>query len=59
MKKKIVVIGLVASLALEMVRCSSLDRLKTDVKSDINGGLQRTIKVYAANGDLLAKYEGK
>lgn len=31
----------------------------TDVKSDFAGGLQRTIKVYTANGDLLAEYEGK
>lgn len=46
-------------LALGMTGCASWNRMVTDVKSDFAGGMQRTIKVYTANGDLLAEYEGK
>lgn len=59
MKKKIVAVGMAVMLALGMTGCASLDRMVTDVKSDFAGGMQRTIKVYTANGDLLAGYEGK
>lgn len=59
MKKKIVAIILTVSLAFGVTGCASWDRFKTDVASDFAGGMQRTIKVYTANGDLLAEYEGK
>ena len=42
-----------------MTGCASLDRAVTDIKSDVNGGMQRTITVYTANGDVIATYEGK
>ena len=59
MKKKIVAIGMAVMLMLNMTGCASLNRAVTDMKSDFAGGMQRTIKVYTANGDLLAEYEGK
>lgn len=59
MKKKITAIILTVSLALGMTGCASWNRMVTDVKSDFAGGMQRTIKVYTANGDLLAEYDGK
>ena len=59
MKKKIVAVGMGVMLALGMTGCASWNRMVTDVKSDFAGGMQRTIKVYTANGDLLAEYEGK
>lgn len=59
MKKKIVAVGMAVMLALGMTGCASWGRMVTDVKSDFAGGMQRTIKVYTANGDLLAEYEGK
>jgi len=59
MKKKIVAVGMAAMLALGMTGCASWNRMVTDVKSNFAGGMQRTIKVYTANGDLLAEYEGK
>ena len=59
MKKKIVAVGMAVMLALGMTGCASWNRMVTDVKSDFAGGMQRTIKVYTANGDLLAEYEGK
>lgn len=31
----------------------------TDVKSDLNGGLNRIINVYSADGKIIASYEGR
>lgn len=59
MKKKIVALGMAVMLAFGTTGCASWNRMVTDVKSDFAGGMQRTIKVYTANGDLLAEYEGK
>lgn len=59
MKKKIVAFGMVVMLAFGMTGCASWNRVVTDMKSDFAGGLQRTIKVYTAEGDLMAEYEGK
>lgn len=30
-----------------------------DFKSNVNGGLERTVRVYTANGDIIAEYSGK
>ena len=60
MKKRIV--GLVVALIMvmcSMAGCASWDRLVTDVKSDVGNGLNRTITVYTANGEVIAQYEGK
>ena len=59
MKRKIIAIVLIASFTFGMTGCASWNRMVTDVKSDFAGGMQRSIKVYTANGDLLAEYEGK
>lgn len=59
MKRKIIAIVLIASFTLGITGCASWNRMVTDVKSDFAGGMQRAIKVYTANGDLLAEYEGK
>ena len=34
-------------------------RALIDQKSDLNNGLERTINVYTANGDLIATYTGQ
>lgn len=39
--------------------CSTIDRTVANIKSDISGGLQRTITVYTADGKKIANYEGK
>lgn len=39
--------------------CAGLRRSIADIKSDVAGGMQRTINIYTANGDLLATYKGK
>ena len=38
---------------------SSCSRAIVDFKSDIGGGLNRTVNVYTANGDIIATYQGK
>lgn len=59
MKKKIFIFGTAVLLTFGITGCASFRRGITDLKSDFAGGLQRTIRVYTANGDLLAEYEGK
>ena len=44
---------------ISLTGCTSLDRFVTDIKSDVGDGLNRTITVYTANGDIIAEYEGK
>ena len=59
MKKKIIAIALGLTLCFGMTGCASWDRFVVDMKSDANGGMQRTITVYTADGKELATYEGK
>lgn len=59
MKRKIIALVMTASMVIGMTGCGSLNRKLTDIKSDIAGGLNRTITVYTANGDAIATYEGK
>lgn len=49
----------VGMIGISLFGCASLDRLGTDVKSDLNGGLNRIINVYTADGKVLASYEGR
>lgn len=50
MRKKICGVALVLALGLGMTGCDSWDRMVTDMKSDINNGMQRTITIYTADG---------
>lgn len=60
MKKKILAVVLGLTLCLGMTGCTAQwERSVTDFKSNINGGMQRTITVYTADGKELATYEGK
>lgn len=60
MKEKIIALLMIAMIgATAFTGCASLDRTLTDMKSDIGGGLNRTINVYTADGKLLAQYKGK
>lgn len=56
--KKKIIASIVLPCAL-LTGCASVDRACTDIKSNMEGGLNRVINVYTANGDLLARYEGK
>ena len=57
MKKKILTAMIISAIAL--TGCASWNRGVQDIKSDLAGGINRTIIIYAANGDVLAKYKGK
>ena len=59
MKKFLLVLTSTLVIAGSLVGCASWDRAVTDMKSDIGGGLNRTINVYTADGKLLAQYKGK
>lgn len=50
---------MVGMIGVSLFGCASLDRLGTDVKSDLNGGLNRIINVYTADGKIIASYEGR
>lgn len=59
----LVVVILIGALLLGMLwyfnNTASGQRQLTDQKSDFANGLERTINVYTANGDLIATYSGK
>lgn len=57
MKKKILTAVIISTIAL--TGCASWNRGVQDIKGDLAGGINRTIIVYTANGDVLAKYKGK
>ena len=46
-------------IAIVTINSSSFKRGIVDMKGDHTGGLNRTINVYTANGDLIAQYKGK
>lgn len=57
MKRKIVAI-LVSVAALFLMSCASCERELKSCQSDVNGGLNRIVRVYSLDGDLIASYEG-
>ena len=62
MKSKHFIIGAIALIIIIIaiaVNSGSCRRSIVDMKSDLGGGLERTINVYTANGDLIATYKGK
>ena len=50
---------MVGMISISLFGCASMDRCGTDIKSDLNGGLNRIINVYTADGKKLASYEGR
>lgn len=63
MRKKIIAIMSICAvifMCLFLTGCTeSCNRSCVDIKSNWTGGLNRIVNVYTANGDLIAKYEGK
>ncbi len=57
MKKIILTFLIVVMLILS--GCASLERLGKDIGSDIEGGLNRVLTVYTADGQIMAQYKGK
>ena len=56
---KIYKLLMVGMIGISLFGCASMDRIGTDVKSDLNGGLNRIINVYTADGKIIASYEGR
>lgn len=48
-----------AMILISVTGCASLGRVGKDIKSDLNGGLERTLTVYTADGEVLKTYKGK
>lgn len=59
MRNKIIFLVAMIMLVSCLSGCSSCSRAMTDIKSDIGGGLERTITVYTADGNVIASYQGK
>lgn len=59
MKKKLILLVMMIATTLTLTSCASFERGMKDMKSELSGGLNRTVNVYSRNGDLIASYEGK
>lgn len=59
MKRKIMTALLAVALLVSSTGCATWQRAKTNIKSEINNGLDRVIRVYTADGELMAEYKGK
>lgn len=59
MRKKILILCLTLVLSFMCVGCATWDRFWVDMKSDVGNGLERTINIYNANGELMKTYSGK
>lgn len=61
--KTILITTIILAIAIGIGACcynsQSIKRLRKDIKSDLNGGLNRTVTVYTADGEILKTYKGK
>lgn len=55
----ILIVALLFGMLWYFNNTASGQRALTDQKSELANGLERTINVYTANGDLIATYSGK
>ena len=54
----IIIIALLLGLFWWFNNTASGQRALTDQKSELSNGLERVVRVYTANGDIIAEYEG-
>lgn len=52
-------IGLLIGMLWYFGNTASGQRAMVDQKSDLGNGLNRIVRVYTANGDIIAEFEGK
>ena len=52
-------IGLLVGMLWYFGNTASGQRSMVDQKSDLGNGLNRIVRVYTANGDIIAEFEGK
>ena len=56
---KIALITAIASVGLLIGGCSSCDRMGKSFSSDVGGGLERTVTLYANDGTEICGWDGK
>ena len=59
MRKTILSLLLILIISICLTGCASWDNISKDWESEFGNGLERKVKVYSQNGELLAEYEGK
>lgn len=59
MKKKLVLLVMTVATTLTLTSCASVERGMKDMKSELSGGLNRTVNVYSMTGELIKSVEGK
>ena len=61
--KTILVTAIILAIAIAIGACcynsQAFKRMGKDIKSDLGGGLDRTVTVYTADGEVLKTYKGK
>lgn len=59
MKKKIIALGLIGIMVLEMTGCASWSRTIKSWNSNLSGGLDRKVTAYSMDGKVIGTWEGK
>lgn len=54
----VIIIAILAGMFWWFNNTASGQRALTDQKSELANGLERVVRVYTANGDIIAEYEG-
>lgn len=57
--KKVIAIAVTLMVVIAATGCESWNRFKKSTVSDWGGGLNRTVSIYDATGNLLKQYTGK
>lgn len=55
----VIIVGILVAIFIPFLGGASCQRACVSFKSNLQNGLDRTIKVYTANGDIIAEYHGK
>lgn len=55
----LLIIGLFAEMRWYYQNTASGQRAMTDQKSELDNGLERTVTIYTADGEIIAQYTGK
>ena len=58
MKKKLLILSLIASMSFGLIGCASIESFTKDLESN-SKGLHRKVKVIAMDGTIVETYESK
>lgn len=59
MKKKVLILVMVATMMASVSGCSSFERGLKDWDSELSGGLNREVNIYSMTGEKIATHKGK